>query len=135
MSAIKTAPTTGRQVISTYKVNLTYYQNIINADAEMEEYPVSEPVEIKMLCRSNRAHTQFAMKLFNVIGTTDMEVVSPLAEEFAQIAIVDESVRKAVSADTMACFDLYYSEAVQKDIERFFEGWGVIKRIVNKATE
>ena len=47
--------------------------------------------------------------------------------------IVDDKQRKAIVNDVMACIDLYGSDPVQKDIERFLPRWGVVMGLLGTA--
>ena len=124
----KTAVSTATQ-IKNYRVHMTYFTRFIKKGAEVEEREIEDDIEIAMLSRVSPAHTQFAATLLDAMGEMSIENVLPSAKRFAEMMIVDDKIRNAIINDSMACIDLFYSDAVQKDIERFLEPWGVVKRL------
>lgn len=123
-------------ILKTYTVNLTYFKQVVSANAEAVETPVTEDVEIRMLSRHSREHTRFAIKVFDKLGgTQSMEQSADLAAEFVKLMVVNDNVKKDLVNDNLACLDLYFTEAVQADLERFFAGWGVMKKVVEATVQ
>lgn len=133
---VKTVAIDNGHTLKTYKVNITYYKQVPTANSEFVETPVTEDVELRMLSRHSREHTRFALKVFDTFGKSpSMEDTAPIANEFARLMVVDENVKRDLLNDDFACLDLYFNEAVQSDLDRFFAGWGVMKRIAEETEQ
>ena len=99
----------------------------------VETVEVEEDVEVGMLSRTSAAHTNFATQLLMHGASGDLEQLAPIATKFCEMMIVDDKQRKAIVNDAMACIDLYGSDPVQKDIERFLSRWGVVMGLLGTA--
>ena len=73
------------------------------------------------------------VKLLMHGASGDLEQLAPIATKFCEMMIVDDKQRKAIVNDVMACIDLYGSDPVQKDIERFLSRWGVVMGLLGTA--
>lgn len=123
-------PTPVTVEISTYKVQVKYYQRAVLKNAKVVETLVDEEVEIAMLARTSAAHTALATRLVKYSGSNDIEEVAKIAKDFVRILVVNDKVRDALAADIMACIDIFLSNPAQNDIERFLSGWGFVEKIV-----
>ena len=118
-------------VIKDYTVHVQYYQRVIKAKGIIEEVLKDEDIAVGMLARTSIEHTRFGTRLMQDGGTTDSEVLTDLAKKFVQLMVVDEKVQADLLNDAMACIDIYLSEPVQQDIERFLSSWGSVRRMIN----
>lgn len=116
-------------IIKNYSVRLKYFVQSVGKNAQVVERELEEDVELCMLARTSPAHTAFATKLLMNGGDPDLEVLCGVAKRLCELIIVNEKQRNAILNDSMACLDLYSDEAVQKDIERFLSGWGVVRKL------
>lgn len=114
----------GQTIIQNYTVRLRYFKRSVAPKAQVIEQEVEEDVEVGMLSRTSAAHTNFATQLLMHGASGDLEQLAPIATKFCEMMIVDDKQRKAIVNDVMACIDLYGSDPVQKDIERFFIALG-----------
>lgn len=118
--------------IKNYTVPVRYFTRAVLKGGRVVEQEVEEEIEVGMLSRTSVAHTKFANKLLSA-GSGNDEIAGEVAMEFATKMIVDDKTREAITKDQMACLDLFWSDPVQKDIERFLSTWGVVQRILRNA--
>lgn len=123
----------GQTIIQNYTVRLRYFKRSVAPKAQVIEQEVEEDVEVGMLSRTSAAHTNFATQLLMHGTSGDLEQLAPIATKFCEMMIVDDKQRKAIVNDVMACIDLYGSDPVQKDIERFLSRWGVVMGLLGTA--
>lgn len=123
----------GTTTLKNYTVRLRYFKRGVGPKAQVVEQEVEEDVEVGMLSRTSAAHTNFATQLLMRGAAPDLEQIAPVAVRFCEMMIADENQRKAIVSDTMACIDLYSSEPVQKDIERFLSRWGVVMGLLGQV--
>lgn len=123
----------GQTIIQNYTVRLRYFKRSVAPKAQVIEQEVEEDVEVGMLSRTSAAHTNFATQLLMHGASGDLEQLAPIATKFCEMMIVDDKQRKAIVNDVMACIDLYGSDPVQKDIERFLSRWGVVMGLIGTA--
>lgn len=123
----------GKTIIQNYTVRLRYFKRSVAPKAQVIEQEVEEDVEVGMLSRTSAAHTNFATQLLMHGASGDLEQLAPIATKFCEMMIVDDKQRKAIVNDVMACIDLYGSDLVQKDIERFLSRWGVVMGLLGTA--
>lgn len=123
----------GQTIIQNYTVRLRYFKRSVAPKAQVIEQEVEEDVEVGMLSRTSAAHTNFATQLLMHGASGDLEQLAPIATKFCEMMIVDDKQRKAIVNDVMACIDLYGSDPVQKDIERFLSRWGVVMGLLGTA--
>lgn len=123
----------GQTIIQNYTVRLRYFKRSVAPKAQVIEQEVEEDVEVGMLSRTSAAHTNFATQLLMHGASGDLEQLAPIATKFCEMMIVDDKQRKAIVNDVMSCIDLYGSEPVQKDIERFLSRWGVVMGLLGTA--
>ena len=123
----------GQTIIQNYTVRLRYFKRSVAPKAQVIEQEVEEDVEVGMLSRTSAAHTNFATQLLMHGASGDLEQLAPIATKFCEMMIVDDKQRKAIVNDVMACIDLYGSDLVQKDIERFLSRWGVVMGLLGTA--
>lgn len=123
----------GKTIIQNYTVRLRYFKRSVAPKAQVIEQEVEEDVEVGMLSRTSAAHTNFATQLLMHGASGDLEQLAPIATKFCEMMIVDDKQRNAIVNDVMACIDLYGSELVQKDIERFLSRWGVVMGLLGAA--
>ena len=123
----------GQTIIQNYTVRLRYFKRSVAPKAQVIEQEGEEDVEVGMLSRTSAAHTNFATQLLMHGASGDLEQLAPIATKFCEMMIVDDKQRKAIVNDAMACIDLYGSDPVQKDIERFLSRWGVVMGLLGTA--
>jgi hypothetical protein len=123
----------GKTIIQNYTVRLRYFKRSVAPKAQVIEQEVEEDVEVGMLSRTSAAHTNFATQLLMHGASGDLEQLAPIATKFCEMMIVDDKQRNAIVNDVMACIDLYGSDLVQKDIERFLSRWGVVMGLLGTA--
>lgn len=123
----------GQTIIQNYTVRLRYFKRSVAPKAQVIEQEVEEDVEVGMLSRTSAAHTNFATQLLMHGASGDLEQLAPIATKFCEMMIVDDKQRNAIVNDVMACIDLYGSDPVQKDIERFLSRWGVVMGLLGTA--
>ena len=123
----------GQTIIQNYTVRLRYFKRSVAPKAQVIEQEVEEDVEVGMLSRTSAAHTNFATQLLMHGASGDLEQLAPIATKFCEMMIVYDKQRKAIVNDAMACIDLYGSDPVQKDIERFLSRWGVVMGLLGTA--
>ena len=123
----------GQTIIQNYTVRLRYFKRSVAPKAQVIEQEVEEDVEVGMLSRTSAAHTNFATQLLMHGASGDLEQLAPIATKFCEMMIVDDKQRNAIVNDVMACIDLYGSDLVQKDIERFLSRWGVVMGLLGTA--
>lgn len=120
--------------IKNYTVPVRYFTKSVLKGGRYVEKEVSEDIEIGMLARTSAAHTKFASELLQS-GGGDAEHQGQIAVKFASMMIVDDKKRDAITKDQMACLDIFWSEPVQNDIERFLSTWGIVQRMLRDAPE
>lgn len=120
--------------IKNYTVPVRYFSRVVLKGGKVVEKEVSEEIEIGMLARTSAAHTRFATELVKT-GTGDIEADAKIAVKFASLMIVNDKTRDAIVKDEMSCLDLFLSDPVQKDIERFLSTWGIVQRMAANAPE
>lgn len=127
--------TTNSVEIKNYTVPVRYFTRAILKGGKVVEKEVAEEVEIGMLARTSASHTKFATEFMKVGAGNDIEADAKIAVKFASLMIVDDKKREAIVKDEMACLDIFLSEPVQKDIERFLSTWGIVQRMTSNAPE
>lgn len=132
MSEINTAKSVE---IKNYTVPVRYFTRVVLKGGKVVEKEVSEDIEIGMLARTSSAHTKFAAELLKAGDGGDVELQGKVAVKFASMMIVNDKTRDAIVKDEMACLDIFWSEPVQKDIERFLSTWGIVQRVLSNAPE
>lgn len=120
--------------IKNYTVPVRYFTRAVLKGGRVVEQEVEEEIEVGMLSRTSVAHTKFAGELLQG-GMGDPTVSGAVAVKFASMMIIDDKKRAAISQDQMACLDLFWSDPVQKDIERFLSTWGIVERMISNAPE
>lgn len=120
--------------IKNYTVPVRYFSRVVLKGGKVVEKEVAEEIEIGMLARTSSAHTKFATELLQA-GGGDAELQGKVAVKFASLMIVDDKKREVIVKDEMACLDLFWSNPVQEDIERFLSTWGIVQRMLSNAPE
>lgn len=120
--------------IKNYTVPVRYFSRVVLKGGKVVEKEVSEDIEIGMLARTSSAHTKFAAELLQA-GGGDADLQGKVAVKFASMMIVNDKTRDAIVKDEMACLDIFWSEPVQKDIERFLSTWGIVQRMLSNTPE
>ena len=126
-----TTTTVKQTELKNHTVHLRYFKQVVGKNAQVVEREVEEDVEVAMLARTSRAHSDFGPMLLERGATGALSDISPVARRFCEMLVVDEKQRADILNDTMACLDLYGSKEAQQDIERFLSRWGVVEQVIN----
>ena len=113
--------------LETYKVKVVCFTKVITAEGGIAEKPEEMTVEVAQMSRLSAAHSKMAMGMLR--DGLEMEAMYSRAQEFVTMLVVDDKQRELLLQDSCACFDLYTSEAVRADIDRFLDNLEVIKRM------
>lgn len=106
-----------------YETKLSYHVVDFNAEGHQVETKLKDQtIKLWKLQRRNKVHSKLAMDVLFGRKSPD-----ELAVDFANACVVDENVAKDIAADMFAAFELFSGEAVQTELESFFEGWEYLK--------
>lgn len=121
-----------------YTVELSYTTITMVDGVPTEMVMDNQPVQIIKLQRRNLNHSNMAMDLIKLGAPkehrdADVMTEKEIALAFARNCVYDKRQREDIEKDLFACWELYTSEAVQADFDRFFDSWAFLRKLKEES--